>query len=423
MAPTPLNVADVDLASLIRPGDRVVCGQGSAEPRTLTQALVTAHARLPDVEIFLGAVYSDAFDLERTQGLRFVAYGTIGRTLALARAGRLDHLPLPYSALHQGFASGRLRADVVLIQLAPSPRGNGYCLGLSNDYVAAAARHARVVIAEVNEATPSTFGCDWDDSLRIDALVRAEHPPVERPAVAGGAAEQAIARHIAALVPDRAVLQTGIGTVPDAAMAALSDHRDLGIHSGVIGDGVADLIRAGAVTNAHKPIDAGITVTGCLFGTKPLFELAHNNKTLAVRAPDYTHGHEVLRQLTNFVAINSAIEVDLTGQVNAETVDGVVVGGIGGLPDFIRGAAAAPRGRSIIALPATARNGASRIVPQLRGSTVTVAKNDVDTIVTEFGVAELRGLTLAERRRRMIALAAPSAREELERAVHTSRED
>ncbi|HXY98926.1 MAG TPA: acetyl-CoA hydrolase/transferase C-terminal domain-containing protein, partial [Stellaceae bacterium] len=255
--------------------------------------------------------------------------------------------------------------------------------------------------------------------IRIDVAVRTARPPAMLQPAALGAAETAIARHVAALVPDGATIELGIGALPDAILATPTGHRDLGVHSGMLGDGVVALAEAGALTNARKPIDRGVSIGGLLFGTRRLFDFAHRNRALRLMPPAYTHGHEVLRHLPDFVAINSAIEADLTGQVNGETLAGAYLGAVGGQVDFLRGANAAPRGRSIIALPATAKGGsASRIVASLADAVVTSLRADMDAIVTEHGVAELRGLSLSQRARRMIAIAAPQFREGLERAAH-----
>jgi acyl-CoA hydrolase len=243
-------------------------------------------------------------------------------------------------------------------------------------------------------------------------FVEAGHKPIELPPAPVGPTELAIARLAASLIPDGATLQLGVGTIPDAVLSQLSAHRDIGIHSGQIGDNVVPLIEHGVITNARKSISPGLSVCGSLFGTRRLYDFAHLNPAIAVRPPAETHSLRVMATIDRFIAINSAIEVDLTGQVNAEVASGVYVGGLGGQLDFMRGANASAGGRAIIALPATTRDGtASRIVPFV--TTVTCPRADVDAIVTEFGIAELRGLSLEERRRRMIAIAAPQFRDHL----------
>ncbi|MDE2049918.1 MAG: acetyl-CoA hydrolase, partial [Gammaproteobacteria bacterium] len=217
---------------------------------------------------------------------------------------------------------------------------------------------------------------------------------------------------------DGAVLQVGIGAVPDAILRLLHDRRDLGIHSGMVGDGLVDLVEAGVITNARKPIDPGISITGALIGTRRLYAFADGNPKIGMRNSAYTHGSTVLARLPRLVAINSAIEVDLTGQVNAEQSGSLYLGGTGGQVDFVRAGARSPGGRAIIALPATARGGkVSRITASLSGP-VTTARSEVDVIVTEFGAAELKGQALGERARRLVAIAHPSFQEELDRAAH-----
>jgi acyl-CoA hydrolase len=217
------------------------------------------------------------------------------------------------------------------------------------------------------------------------------------------------------LIADGSTLQFGVGKIPDAILSSLSHARDLGIHSGLINDAVVDLIECGAVTNRGKGLDPGVTVTNQLIGTQRLYRFAHQNKAIAVRPASYTHNQLVLSRINRLVAINSALQVALDGSVNSETLDGVAVGAIGGQLDFVRGANASPGGRAIIALPATASDGTSRIVARVE--TVTTPRADVDAIVTEWGVAELRGCGLSERARRMIAIAAPEHRDELERSL------
>ena len=411
-----LSSKDVDIASLVRCSDVVLCGQGTAEPLTLTRRLVAAKDAIGPFTCFLGVCFSDTFAPELTNGVSFRAYGAVGTNAALARAGRLDVLPWHYSRIERAFAAGELRADVVLLQLAPPPAGrSGYSLSLANDYVAAAARHARVVVAEINPDAPWTRGAALPDWLRPQVLVAAEAPPQELKPARFGDAEERIARHVAGLVPDGACLQFGVGAAPAAALSGLRGHRDLSVHSGVIGDVCIDLIEAGAVTNARKPFDRGVTVTNTVLGTRRLFDHVHDNPAVAVRPASHTHDHRTIASIPGFRAINSAIEVDVTGQVNAETAGGRYVGAVGGQVDFVRGALASEGGRSIIALPATALRGtASRIVPRL--DTVTLPRSDADLVVTEHGVADLRGATLTERVSRMIGIAAPEFREELARA-------
>jgi acyl-CoA hydrolase len=276
-----------------------------------------------------------------------------------------------------------------------------------------------VVIAEVNERVPFTFGDALLPAARIDCAVHVSRTPVEVPPAPIVATDLAIARHAAGYIRDGAVIQVGIGAVPDAILRLLHDRRDLGVHSGMIGDGLVDLVEAGVVTNAMKPIDTGVSVAGALIGTRRLYDFAHRNPQIGVRRSSHTHGEEVLSRLRGLVTINSALEIDLTGQVNAERTGAEYLGGTGGQVDYVRAGARSPGGRSIIALPATARGGSiSRITAALTGP-VTTARSEVDVIVTEFGAAELKGKTLADRARRLVQIAHPAFREELDRAAHT----
>lgn len=409
----------IDLVGLVRPGDRIVCGHGTAEPLTLTRSLAAQAAALGPIEIYVGALFSDTFGFGGAPppNVSFRSFGAMGRAAALWSSGRLDVVPIHYSALDAAFASGDLKADVVLLQVAPPSEGrSGLSLGHANDYVAQAARHARCVIAEVNPAVPWTHDAQLPEDIAFHALVAPRHPPVEIPSSPIGAAERAIAGHVAALVPDGATLQIGIGATPDAVLLGLSQHRDLGIHSGMIGDRVAELIEQGVITNARKSIDAGLTVTNAVFGTGRVRGLVDHNPAVRVRPTSYTHDRHVLGTIDSFIAVNSAVEVDLAGQVNAERAGENYVGGTGGLLDFARAARASRRGRAIIALPATARRGTiSRIVPRL--SSVTMPSSDADVVVTEHGAADLRGVDLAERARRMISIADPKFRDELAHSV------
>jgi acyl-CoA hydrolase len=235
-----------------------------------------------------------------------------------------------------------------------------------------------------------------------------------------GPLDYEIAEQVASLVPDGAVLQLGVGSVISAIAEQLADRKDLGVHSGMLGDWIVDMTEAGAITNARKPIDVGVSVSGTIFGTRRLYDFVHENPAIGLRPLRYTHDNAVLRSLGNVFSINSAVEVDLTGQVNSETMGGHHVGTVGGQVDFVRGAVASEHGRSIIALPAAAKGGEiTRIVSRLADGVVTTARSDVDVIITEHGIAELRGVGIHERARRLAAIAAPQFREQL---LHQARE-
>ncbi len=327
-------------------------------------------------------------------------------------------IPANVSNLADLIAAGRPRIEIVLLQVT-GPDGDGrYNAGLGIEYLREMMEGARLVIAQLNPVLPWTNGDTLIEPDLIDILVPAEHPILELPARAIGAVERAIAVNVARLVPDRATIELGIGLIPEAVTASLGDKRGLGIHSGAIGDGVADLMTAGVVDNRHKEIDPGVTVTLMLMGTRRLYDFANLNELIRIRSPRYTHDALVLGNFRRFVAINSALEVDLTGQVNAETAQGRNIGLTGGQMDFVRAANRAPAGRSIIALPATSRDRHySRIVARLPDGVVTTPRADADCVVTEHGIAELKGRTLAERAEAMIAIADPAFRGELRRAA------
>lgn len=403
------------LADIIRPGDRIVWGQGCAEPTTLAAALMAERNEIGDISAFIGASFSANLDPGFADRIAFTSYCATGANRHLAAAGKLALLPTPYSHLPELLAE---QVDVLMLQLAP-PDGNGvYSLGLAHDYVAPLIDAARIVIGEINDRTPWTHGERTLRDTDIDYVVRTSAPLPEVSTGAPGEAGQAIANHVAGLVEDGSVLQAGLGALPASVLSALSRHRDLGIHSGAFVDTMVDLIESGAVTNAQKSIDPGQSVVGVMLGSERSFRFVERNKDVSFRSTTYTHNPDVLASIDRFVAINSALEVDLTGQINAEVARGRYVGAVGGGPEFLRGAARSKGGLPIVVLPATVKQGdetVSTIVDRLNGP-VSTARSDAGLIVTEYGVADLRGQSLAERRKRMIAIADPRFRETLERS-------
>jgi acetyl-CoA hydrolase len=414
-----LSASSLDFRSIVRPGDHVFWSQGTAEPLTLSETLIRQRADLGPLELFLGVAYSNTLQPEHTDHLKVSSYGAIGNNQRLAKAGLLHVLPCHYSQLPILLSRRELRCDVAFLQLS-APDGSGaYSLGVGNDYMLEAARQARVVIAEVNERAPWTFGSEQLKGTRIDYIVHSSRALLEVKANPPGEVESRIGVCAATYIPDGAVIETGIGAIPDAVLAALADHRDLGVHTGMMGDSMLDLIEAGIVTNRHKSIDTGKSVSGVLFGTQRLYNYAHRNQQIRLCPTSYTHNPAVLAQLHNLVAINSALEVDLSGQVNAEVGSGAYVGAIGGQVDFVRAANSATLGRSIIALPSTAKDDTiSRIVVRLTCGVTTTPRSDADLVITEWGAAELRGQTIPERARRLIAVAHPKFREQLERDAY-----
>ncbi|WP_253634534.1 acetyl-CoA hydrolase/transferase family protein [Burkholderia multivorans] len=393
-------------------------GQSHAEPVTLMRALVVQRHSFKRIRVFLGIGLADVLTPEHADAIDFVAYCGSGANRKLARANVLDILPAHYSQLPELIRSGALRIDVVMLQVSPPDEHGRYSLGLAREYLVEALKHARAIVAEVRPDVPWTYGGPFLRAADIDLLVTSDTPFPDAAETTPGPVEQAIGQHVASLVEDGATLQTGIGAIPDAVMAALHDKRDLGVHTGSIGDGIAALCEAGVVTNARKTIDAGITVGGVIIGSARVRRFAHRNPALELRGTEYTHNPHVLRRIERFTAINSAVEVDLTGQVNAEVVGGTYVGAVGGVGDFLRAAQASRGGVPIVALPSTA-GAHSRIVTKLSGP-VTVPRSDACVIVTEYGIADLRGLSLAQRVPKMIAIAHPDHRERLAREAGLS---
>jgi acetyl-CoA hydrolase len=388
---------DLELARYVRAGDMVVWGQGSAEPTTVVAELLAQRHSIGPFTCFLGLSLGDTARPEHADVVRFVSYCGNGTNRTLSACGALDVLPCAYSELPTWLSSGPRRADVALLHLPPAGSDGCHGMGLAEEYLPAAVDAARVVIAEVNDQLPDVASSRRLRADELDAVVHTSRPPVGAVVAPSTEIAERIGEHVAALVDDHATLQVGLGALVDNVVTALRHHRGLGVHSGVIGDGIAELIDHGAVTNRHKSVDRGVSVAGLVLGTERVWKLADRNPAFALRPTTYTHAPAILDQLDRFVAINGAIEVDLTGQINAEVADGRYVGAVGGAGEFLRAAARSPGGLPIVVTPA------SRIVAQLSGP-VSTARVDAGIIVTEHGVADLRGCTLGERRERLLAV-------------------
>ena len=378
----------LELARFIRPGDGIILGQACAEPQSLTEALVAQRAAYSGASVFLGVNYAGIVMPEHADHLRLSSYGGAGRNRALADAGVLDIHPHPYSRLAQLIRERKIPCDVVLLQVSPPNADGEYSMGLAVDYLLPAIEVARTVIAEVNERIPWTHTEKRFRKEDFSLLVEASRDPALAPPARCGETEKAIARHAAAFIPDGATLEFGLGILPDAVCAALQDRKSLKIHSGTIGDGVVDLMQRGAAAAADCAM---------LIGTRKLFDFARDNPGIRLRSTEYTHDPRVLASLPRFVAINSAVEVDLTGQVNAEVAKGSYLGAVGGALDFVRAASQSPGGVSLLLVPA------ARVVATLSGP-VSTPRSEAGVIVTEHGAADLRGCTLRERSRRLAAI-------------------
>ncbi|MCT2401096.1 acetyl-CoA hydrolase [Novosphingobium sp. HK4-1] len=407
----------LDLSKYLKAGDKIVFGQACGEPTTLVEALIAQGAAIGDLGAFIATSFSGLFTPETASAFRLSSMGAIGALRSMTKANLLDVIPVHVSQVAPLIEWGVMPCDVAMIQVSPADAEGNHSCGLISDYVRAAVDKARMVIAEVNEQVPYVQGELIPGSV-IDVAVRVSRTPVEVAPAKIGPTDEAIAKFCAEYIGDGSVIQTGVGAVPDAILRLLHDRKDLGVHSGMLGDGLVELAEAGVLTNARKEIDTGVSINGALIGTKRLYDWAHNNPAIRMTPTSYTHDAGVLGRLSRLVTINSAVEVDLTGQVNAEQVGNSYVGGTGGQVDFVRAGARSPGGASLMVLGATAKGGTlSKIVPKL-GGPVTSARTEVDVVVTEFGAAELKGQSLAERARRLVAIAHPDFREELDRTAH-----
>jgi 4-hydroxybutyrate CoA-transferase len=342
---------------------------------------------------------------------------------AAVNEGRADSCPVFLSDIPQLFLSRRIPLDAALLQLSP-PDKHGYCtLGTSADAAVAAARTAKVIVAEINEQMPRTHGNTLVPFASIAAFIHTNRPLPAHPPSEATAEEAAIGDHIAPLVPDGATLQLGIGAIPDAVLARLFDKRDLGVHTEMFSDRLIDLVEAGVITNRRKTVHPGRITTSFAVGSKRLYDFVDDNPFVEFYAADHTNDTAVIRRNHNVVAVNSALEVDLSGQVVADSIGFRMYSGIGGQMDFIRGAALSPGGVPIIALRSTAAKGtASRIVTAVHeGAGVVTTRGHVHWVVTEYGAVDLWGLTLRQRADALISIAHPDFRGELRRQIAKAR--
>jgi len=401
----------LDITRYIRPGDTVMWSNGTAEPTSLTEMLISARESLRNTRIICIVPFSTHFTSNVITYFHFSGIGGYGFLEALERERRLEILPIRYSDLPRFLREGALKVDVALVQVSPKAEDDCHTFGAAADYTRALVDSARCVVAEVNSQAPVTLGDTSVLPSSFTAYVEVSRPLLEYRSPEPDSVDLAVAENVARLIPDGATLEVGIGSLGEAVWRALSRKHDLGVHSGILTDSVADLMEAGVITNRRKTVDEGLTVGGVLFGTKRLYEFAHRNPRISLRAIEYTHNPCIASRLERFFAVNFALKVDLTGQVNAEVADGLHFGAVGGLPDFAEGAHRSHGGASIVALRSTAkRGGVSRIVAHLDEGVVTLPRTNVDYVVTEFGIAELRGKSLRERARAMVNIAHPNFR-------------
>jgi acyl-CoA hydrolase len=402
----------------LRPGMKVLLPPGCGEPVALVGEICRQAERLAGLTL-MGGLHLGDFPFARPDAapLRVATWHMSPR---LAAAGsRVEFVPMRYFDLVTEFnRGGRWAPDAVLVHCAP-PDARGYLsLGVSVSVSLPAARRAPLVIAQVNPNMPRTRGNASLHESQVDAWVEVDEPLLEYPPPAVGAVERAIGSAVAALVPDGATVQVGVGAVPQAVLEALGGHRRLALHSLLV-DAAVGLVEHGVVDNSAKRVHRGRMDIAEVMGTRRVFDFVHDNALVNMETSELVHDPAFVAQLDRFVAINSALEVDLTGQVTAESLGGRQVAGIGGQFDFVLGARHSRGGASIIALPSTARDGSvSRIVPRLgAGAAVTTPRFLADWVVTEFGAARLKGRGARERAAALIAVAHPRFREELERSA------
>lgn len=409
-----------EAVGLLRPGMRVLLPPGCGEPRALVAEICRQSERLRDLTL-MGGIHLGDYPWVRPEHatLRSATWHMSPRLEDARRRGRVEFIPIRYFDLVTEFAAGgRWAPDCVLVHTAP-PDGHGYLsLGVSVSVALPAARAAPLVIAQVNRAMPRARGNGWLHASQVDAWVEVDEPLAEYPPPVVDDVERAIGGHVAALVPDGATVQVGVGAIPQAVLEALGGHRDLALHSLLVDSGVT-LVERGVVTGACKRLHRGRLDLGEAMGTRRTFEFLASSEAVNMESAAFTHDPHLVAAIDRFVAINSALQIDLGGQVTAESLGARQVAGIGGQFDFVLGASRSVGGAAIIALPSTGRAGAvSRIVPRMAdGAAVTTPRFLADWVVTEHGAARLRGLSDRARATALIAVAHPRYQGELERAL------
>ena len=411
------KLASAERAMLsVKDGDRMYIQSNAAAPAALIEALVARSGELRGVEIFhlLTLGKADYVLPEHADAFKVHALFIGPNVRDAVNRGIANYTPVFLSEIPALFMSQTLPVDVCLLQVSP-PDEHGYCsYGVSIDCTIAARKMARVVIAQVNRQMPRTMGRSFVHVSKFDHIVECDSPLPELVSAEPGETETAIGRYVSELVDDGATLQMGIGAIPNAVLAALGGKKNLGLHTEMFSDGIIDLIERGVITNDCKTVLPGKAAVSFVMGTRRLYDFVHNNPMIEFQTSDFINDPFVIAQNHKMTAINSALQVDLTGQVCSDSVDGQLYSGFGGQVDFIRGASRAREGKAIIALPSTAKKGTiSRIVPTVTGGVVT-SRADVHYVVTEYGVAQLYGRNLKQRAAALLNIAHPRFRAELE---------
>jgi 4-hydroxybutyrate CoA-transferase len=411
------TLGPTEAVQYIQSGMRVYIHSGCAEPEVLVEALTRRAPLVQNVEIvhFMTAGRADYTAPEMEGHFRQNSLFMGGNVRQAVNEGRADFTPIFLSEAEGLFESGQIPLDVALIQVTP-PNAHGFCsMGVDVCGTLTAARCAKLVIAQVNEQMPWTFGDCFLHVNDIDVVVEVSQPLCELKPAEITEVHHAIGRHISALIEDGSTLQLGIGGIPDAVLLELTGHRDLGIQTELVSDSVIPLVEAGVINGSRKSIHREKIILSFLLGSKKLFDYVNNNPMFEFHPSKYTNDPWIIAQNDKMVAINSAIQIDLTGQVCADSIGTYFYSGIGGQVDFIRGAARSKGGKPIIAMQATAKNGGiSRIVPMLDpGAGVVTSRGDVHYVVTEYGVAYLHGRNVRQRAEALIQIADPKFRDEL----------
>jgi acetyl-CoA hydrolase len=411
------SVSAAEAAGLVQSHSRLYLGGGAGVPLTLEMALVDRASDLEAVEVMSVLTFSGAEYLDRRyeKSFRHQALFLGPNARGAVRDGRADYTPIFLSEIPALFRVGQYPIDVAMVQISP-PDEHGFCsFGIEVGVTKPAAESAKIIIAEVNSQMPRVLGDSFIHLSRLDYIVQADYDLPEAPQGGYSEAHFRIGEYISELIPDGATLQLGIGSIPDAVLLHLDGKRDLGIHTELFSDGVVDLVEKGVITNEKKTLHRGKIIAGFLFGSKKLYNFVNNNAMIELHPTDYVNDPYIIAQNENMIAINSAIEVDLSGQVCADSMGSQFYSGIGGQVDFVRGAKRSKGGKAILAFPSTAKNGTvSRIVANLApGAGVVTSRGDVHYIVTEYGVANLHGKSVRERARILIEIAHPDFQEEL----------
>jgi len=404
----------------VKSGDRIVFSHACGEPRVLPATLMKRVDELTDVQIVHMVPMGEALYCrpEYAGSFRHVALFSGAPTREAIWENRADYVPYVFSEIPFLFDSV-LPVDVAMVTVSP-PDKNGFCsLGVSVDYTKKAVESAKIVIAEINKAMPRTHGDSFVHVSEIDCFVEVDIPIAELKATELTEVEINIGKYVTELIEDGSCLQLGIGGIPDAVLKNLGSLKDLGVHSEMISDGVKHLVEKGIVNGRKKNFHKDKIVITFLMGSREFYDWVDDNPIIEMRTVDYTNNPYIIAQNKNMVAINSALEVDLLGQVCADTIGPKQFSGVGGQLDFVRGARMSEGGKAVIALPSTVKGGISRIVPTLKeGAAVTTSRNDVDYVVTDYGIASLKGKTVRDRMKALINIAHPNVREELQKKAY-----